>query len=134
MDTRRGNESGETARRSEDTEAAAHTPSTVEIVFDGPPGAEPGRFIEVEQDGKSISFGRWVDRGDGTWALRLPANARLIAAAPDLLAEHRRTLAQLKRMAKMTAHLTKTDPLAEEIRSAIKGTLAIIARAEGRES
>lgn len=46
---------------------------TVDIVFDGPPGATPGRFVEVEDmDGKSISVGDWVSRGDGTWALRIP--------------------------------------------------------------
>lgn len=62
---------------------------------------------------------------------RAVANANLIAAAPDMLAEHRRTLGQLERMQAMTSHLAKNDPLAEEIASAIKGTKAIIARAEG---
>ena len=45
---------------------------TIDIVFDGPCGHESGRFIEVEQDGKSIRVGEWVDRKDGTWALRIP--------------------------------------------------------------
>lgn len=46
---------------------------TIEIVFDGPP-SEAGRFIEVENaDRCSISVGDWIDRGDGTWALRLEA-------------------------------------------------------------
>ncbi|AEQ20955.1 hypothetical protein E3_0420 [Rhodococcus phage E3] len=44
----------------------------IDIVFDGPPTHESGRFIEVEDEtGASISFGEWVDRGDGTWALRI---------------------------------------------------------------
>lgn len=48
----------------------------IDIVFDGPPGPESGRFVEVEDDaGKSISFGEWVKRDDGYWALRLKANA-----------------------------------------------------------
>lgn len=48
----------------------------IDIVFDGPPGPESGRFVEVEDDaGKSISFGEWVKREDGYWALRLKANA-----------------------------------------------------------
>lgn len=56
----------------------------------------------------------------------------LADAAADMLAEHRRTLGQLERMRSMTSHLAKTDPLAEEISAAIKGTKAIIERAEGR--
>lgn len=44
------------------------------IVFDGPPASESGRFVEVEtDDGASVRVGEWIDRGDGTWALRLPA-------------------------------------------------------------
>lgn len=35
------------------------------IVFDGPPAHQSGRFVEVETaDGKSISAGRWEQRGD----------------------------------------------------------------------
>lgn len=44
----------------------------VDIVFDGPPGPEGGRFVEVEDaSGKSIRFGEWVHREDGYWVLRL---------------------------------------------------------------
>jgi hypothetical protein len=44
----------------------------IDIVFDGPPGPEAGRFVEVEDDaGKSIKFGEWVERPDGYWVLRL---------------------------------------------------------------
>lgn len=36
----------------------------IHIVFDGPPGHEGGRFVEVEDaNGKSICFGRWEQRG-----------------------------------------------------------------------
>lgn len=46
--------------------------SYVDIVFDGPPTHEPGRFVEVENsEGVSIRFGEWVERTDGFWALRL---------------------------------------------------------------
>ena len=46
----------------------------VDIVFDGPPGHEPGRFVEVEdKTGKSINIGEWIDRGNGFWALRISA-------------------------------------------------------------
>lgn len=59
--------------------------------------------------------------------------AAQLKVAPEMLAEHKRTLGQLERMQSMTSHLAKTDPLAEEIAAAIKGTKAIIAKAEGGE-
>jgi hypothetical protein len=44
---------------------------TIDIVFDGPPGPEGGRFVEVESPpGVSISFGEWLQRDDGYWVLR----------------------------------------------------------------
>lgn len=44
----------------------------IDIVFDGPPSHESGRFVEVENsEGRSINFGEWVQRPDGFWALRL---------------------------------------------------------------
>lgn len=48
----------------------------IDIVFDGPPSNESGRFVEVENpQGQSISVGEWIDRGDGLWALRIPSKA-----------------------------------------------------------
>jgi len=42
------------------------------IIFDGPPGPEAGRFVEVENDfGESIRAGEWSENGDGTWTLRI---------------------------------------------------------------
>jgi len=44
----------------------------INIIFDGPPGPEPGRFVEVEtDDGKSINAGEWIEREDGLWSLRI---------------------------------------------------------------
>jgi colicin import membrane protein len=44
----------------------------IDIVFDGPPAHESGRFIEVEDaSGKSISVGEWIERPDQLWALRI---------------------------------------------------------------
>ncbi len=44
----------------------------IDIVFDGPPGPEAGRFVEVENElGASISFGEWIERDDGFWVLRI---------------------------------------------------------------
>lgn len=45
----------------------------IDVVFDGPPGPEAGRFVEVEDlSGKSVGVGQWIDRGNGLWALRIP--------------------------------------------------------------
>ena len=47
--------------------------SYVDIVFDGPPGPESGRFVEVEDaNGRGFRLGEWVERSDGLWALRIP--------------------------------------------------------------
>jgi len=44
----------------------------INIIFDGPPSHKSGRFVEVEtDDGKSISVGKWRERKDGLWALRI---------------------------------------------------------------
>ena len=60
----------------------------IHIVFDGPPGHEPGRFVEVEDaNGISIKFGEWKHRDDGYWALVFPT-------FPDLLAERDRLKAE----------------------------------------
>lgn len=49
--------------------------SHIDIVFDRFPDAEGADFIEVENsDGASIKFGEWVQREDGTVAIRLGAD------------------------------------------------------------
>ena len=56
----------------------------IDIVFDGPPGPEAGRFVEVENsEGRSISIGEWIKRPDGFWALRFPANLRALEAQEE---------------------------------------------------
>jgi hypothetical protein len=45
---------------------------TLDIVFDGPPGPDGPRLIEVENaDRHGVRVGEWVQRDDGLWALRL---------------------------------------------------------------
>ena len=45
---------------------------TINIVFDGPPSHESGRFIEVENlDGASIKAGEWIQLDSERWALQL---------------------------------------------------------------
>lgn len=47
----------------------------IDVVFDGPPSHESGRFVEVENNsGKSVAVGEWIDRGNGLWALRIRDN------------------------------------------------------------
>jgi len=49
-------------------------PAPIDVVFTAPPG--PGSecvFVDLEQGGRSVHGGTWVDRPDGTVALRLPA-------------------------------------------------------------
>src|ERR1035437_9773235 len=44
----------------------------INIVFDGPPSAVSGRFVEVElDDGSGVNAGEWIERPDGKWALRI---------------------------------------------------------------
>lgn len=47
--------------------------SPVYIIFDGPPGHDMPRFVEIENaDGHSVKAGEWLQRPDGFWALRFP--------------------------------------------------------------
>jgi hypothetical protein len=63
----------------------------VDIVFDGPPSHESGRFVEVENEsGVSVNVGEWIKRDDGYWALRIksldpPKPAGVIARPGDVL-------------------------------------------------
>jgi len=44
----------------------------INIIFDGPPDHDAGRFVEVEtDDGKSINVGEWIKREEGVWVLRI---------------------------------------------------------------
>ena len=44
----------------------------INIVFDGPPGANSGYFVEIEDDqGKGLLIGEWTERPFGLWALRI---------------------------------------------------------------
>ena len=44
----------------------------IHIVFDGPPGPEPGRFVEVEDaEGHGVNVGNWMLRKDGYHVLVL---------------------------------------------------------------
>jgi hypothetical protein len=62
----------------------------IDIVFDGPPGPEPGRFIEVEDaKGNSIRFGEWIERKDGKWVLASSARICLRSWARSTIHAHK---------------------------------------------
>lgn len=45
---------------------------TIDIVFDGPPAHESGRFVDTcDLNGEPIGVGEWVDRENDLWALRI---------------------------------------------------------------
>jgi hypothetical protein len=62
--------------------------SELRIVFDGPPGAVSGRFVEVETpDGASVNAGEWHERDDGLWELRISIpGANAVVTPQGLLA------------------------------------------------
>lgn len=61
----------------------------VDILFDGPPQHESGRFVEVENSaGMSIKLGEWIQRGDGYFALRIQLSELAAAPAAPAVAPH----------------------------------------------
>jgi hypothetical protein len=45
----------------------------IDIVFDGPPGLDGGRFVDMEDEtGESINAGAWGERAHGFNQLRIP--------------------------------------------------------------
>lgn len=57
----------------------------VDVVFDGPPSHESGRFVETEDpQGCSFNAGEWIDRKDGYWALRIPLAPKVRVRLPAL--------------------------------------------------
>ncbi|KKN66515.1 hypothetical protein LCGC14_0470490 [marine sediment metagenome] len=58
----------------------------IDILFDGPPGNQSGRFVEIEDSQKQgIEIGEWVKRGT-YWALRIP-DPRRMTELEDKVAE-----------------------------------------------
>lgn len=44
----------------------------IDIVLDGPPDHESGRFVEIEDSsGASVKVDEWIERDGGYWALRI---------------------------------------------------------------
>jgi len=65
----------------------------IDIVFDGPPEHEAGRFVEVEDpQGQSVGVGEWVHRDDGFWVLRLPDHRTLLSQIATLQRQNEREI------------------------------------------
>lgn len=65
------------------TPAAPTDAGALHILFDGPPGPEAGRFVEVETpDGRSVNAGTWHERPDGYWELRILTALRASTGTP----------------------------------------------------
>lgn len=55
----------------------------VNIIFDGPPSHESGRFVEIENDqGESVRFGEWKPhpKVTGWWMLQIPLGQIMLEA------------------------------------------------------
>ena len=99
----------------------------IDIVFDGPPSHESGRFVEVhDAEDRGIRVGQWVEHSDGLWALRLTAKdfeddaavhegsayAIAVATRADLIAridEHEKEVSRQK--AQLLATLAEQERL-----------------------
>lgn len=86
----------------------------LDIVFDGPPDHDGPRFVEVEDatgaSVRAVGWGGWVDRGDGTWALRIPARTALAGTA-----ETAGVAALLRRLDEIDAEADDGEPGLGEI-------------------
>ena len=68
----------------------------INVVFDGPPSHESGRFIETEDiAGASVNCGEWIDLEDGCWALRILVANVSRGAATSMQADVDRLRAQI---------------------------------------
>lgn len=89
----------------------------IDIVFDGPPSHESGRFVEVEDaDGRSIEVGDWIHRDDHYWVLRLPDPRALLSAVQNVLA-----LCDEADRADPIAGMTDTESVRKALIDALEG-------------
>ena len=73
----------------QNTREIAIAAKTLDIIFDGPPDAVSGRFVEVEVDGKSVGVGVWEERDaeirpGKVWALRFTLDDVARAVGHDI--------------------------------------------------
>lgn len=111
---------------------AQHTAGHTDIVFDGPPDHPSPAFVEVEDEhGRSIRFGEWLKRGDGSWVLRIVVSAQLIAAAPAMREELERLDIALTNMMQVYEYDSLKDSARDFVRRQRDKTRALLARIDG---
>jgi len=88
--------------------------SKIHILFDGPPGPEAGRFVEVERDGQSIRFGEMKEREDGYWVLEIPDQDAALAALRE----------EVDKIGECLSTATRCRIKAESEREALRAELA----------
>lgn len=87
---------------------------SIDIVFDGPPSHESGRFVEVEDEHRrGIRIGEWIERDDGLWALRIPDPrefTRLESENAELRAEVERAYGAIRHLREAKRKIDLRDP------------------------
>ena len=113
----------------ETTQKATHTPGWLEILFDGPPSHQSGRFVEAEIDGQSVSCGEWIERDDGLWALSI--NPKI--AAPEMYEALRLMVvaARNDQMISRVAYDAQVNRAVDYCEATLEKLDAAIARAKG---
>ncbi len=92
----------------------------INVIFDGPPGPEAGRFVEVEDaDGKSIHAGEWIERSDGLWSLRILSPAPALLKACQKLTNIAEIVSRCDLRDWTTDHAQLASEYAAEARDAI---------------
>jgi len=89
------------------------------VVFDGPPGHESGRFIDVENArGQSVNAGEWSQRDDRMWQLHICISREM----SKLQAENERLYIEVAefrgKATRYDAGLTACDELAADFNAA----------------
>lgn len=96
-------------------------PEPIDIVFTAPPGpANECVFVEVEQNGRSIDIGEWIERPDGLWALRIPSHAITATVQRGRVYEEGPEQAT----ATVNVHITGALMDAKELTAAVQDTVA----------
>lgn len=94
----------------------------VDVVFDGPPSARSGRFIECEDEhGCGTKAGGWIDRGDGTWALRIQLPSG-VPEAHNAVRDALSTLVRLYHGPRDANYRTNKDEAWDAAERALEGT------------
>jgi hypothetical protein len=94
---------------------AIESAAYLDVLFDGPPSHEAGRFVECESPaGTGVKAGEWIDRGDGYWALRIDIAAIRAEARRAAIEECAKLCEDEWRVSTVLAEdVVRTDPKAD---------------------